>query len=136
MIFNESIKSNSLCVAFSLRIIILVIIELQCPFPFPFQHFLVIWILFSFRLLVLLLFLLPFHGICHFNICKLFEGHCWQVVPWLEYLLLILALERHPVVDIILLHMDSFDWLELAHWIDVLLHYLWLLLLLSSLTRL
>jgi len=55
-------------------------------------------------------------------------------VTRLENLLLILTLQSHPVIDFLVLHMNLFNWFELAHWVNILLHNRLLLLLLLLVT--
>lgn len=54
----------------------------------------------------------------------------------LEDLLLVLTLEGHPVVDILVTHLDAVDGLVLAHRVDVLRHHVGLGLLLHATLRL
>ena len=71
---------------------------------------------------LLLIFFLTFHSISHLLVGQLFERHGREEVPWLEYLLLVLRLESHAIVDIVIADINTIDGLVFAHRINVFLH--------------
>lgn len=80
--------------------------------------------------------LLSLDCVCHLLIGELLDGHGWQVVSWLEHLLLILLLQINAIVDVVLLHCYAFDWFDKAERVSVFLNDLLLIkLYLSCISR-
>ena len=117
-------SSDTLGVTLTPWVIILEVVHLKVFFPLSLKDLIIIRIFISPLLLSYSLLLLSVHGIFHLNLSKLIQRHGREIMTRLEHLLLILLAKAHAVINILILHSDSLNFLLCTIWIFILIHYI------------